>query len=128
MADSLQAPALPPDWTDGVEALLYEACTACGHRAYFRRGFCAACGGAVESLRCTGTGTVYAATVVVRAPSSEWKAAAPYALLLVDLAEGVRAMVHGEEGLAVGEPVRVGWTERAGRLVPFARRLDSFNQ
>lgn len=120
MTGSLAAPTLPRDWTDGVEALLYEACTACGHRAYFRRGFCSSCGGPVETLHAAGAGIVHAVTTVVRAPTSEWKALAPYALLLVDLREGVRAMVHGDEGLTIGEPVVIEWQVRAGHLVPFA--------
>ena len=36
--------AKPADWTNGVEAILYQSCAACGRPQYFRRGFCAACG------------------------------------------------------------------------------------
>ena len=98
------------DWTTGAEAVLYELCPACGHLSYFRREFCPACGTSpVTVLASAGTGTVYAATVVVRAPSPDWKALAPYPILLVDLDEGIRMMAHGATGLRIGDRVRIGW-------------------
>ena len=33
------------DWTSGREAILYQSCCSCGAAQYFRRAFCAACGG-----------------------------------------------------------------------------------
>ena len=35
------------DWTRGAEAIAYQACGACRHVWYFRRGFCPSCGGTV---------------------------------------------------------------------------------
>jgi uncharacterized OB-fold protein len=109
------------DWRDGVEVLLYERCGACGHREYFRRGFCPRCGSReLQVLRSEGKGSVYAATVVVRAPSPEWREFAPYALLLVDLDEGFRVMVQGADGLAIDQRIVIGWARRGASLLPFA--------
>ena len=122
-------PATPsgalPDWTQGQEGIVYEACNACGKASYFRRGFCPACGAAPVDVRASrGHGTVYAATTVVRAPSPEWKAVAPYAIVLIDLDEGIRVMAHGSPGLAIGERVRIGWLRLGERLIPRAEPID----
>ena len=117
--------SLPPDWTQGREGIVYESCNACGKVTYFRRGFCPRCGAApVDVLGSRGNGTVYAATTVVRAPSPEWKAVAPYGLVLVDLDEGIRVMAHGSPGLAIGERVRIGWLRLGERLIPCAEPFD----
>ena len=113
------------DWTEGHEAILYESCTACGKVTYFRRGFCPRCGASpVDVLASGGIGTVYAATTVVRAPSPEWKAVAPYGIVLVDLDEGIRVMTHGSPGLAIGERVSIGWLRLGERLMPRAEPFD----
>ena len=115
----------PPDWTQSREGIVYESCDACGKVTYFRRGFCPRCGATpVDVLGSRGNVTVYAATTVVRAPSPEWKAVAPYSLVLVDLDEGIRVMAHGSPGLAIGERVRIGWLRLGERLIPRAEPFD----
>lgn len=112
------------DWTTGHQALLYEACAACGQHSYFRRGFCPRCGATPVELRASNRqGTVYAVTAVVRAPSPEWKAIAPYPLVLVDLDEGVRVMAHGTAGLAIGDRVQIGFLHLGERLIPRAEPI-----
>ncbi|HEY0525752.1 MAG TPA: OB-fold domain-containing protein [Stellaceae bacterium] len=94
------------EWTAGGDAILYRRCTACGHVWYFARRFCPACGAgedAVSALRSAGRGTIYARTLVTRAPSPELRALAPYLVVLVDLDEGVRIMAHGDPDLAIGD-------------------------
>lgn len=127
MNDTPATPAsADADWTQGHEALLYEACSACGQRSYFRRGFCPRCGSsAVRSHASQGKGTVYALTTVVRAPSPEWKALAPYPLLLVDLDEGPRVMAHGTTGLSIGDRVRIGFLHLGERLIPRAEPIPN---
>ena len=121
MQTSAGNPQAPQDWADGQQAILYEHCDSCGKATYFRRGFCPRCGATPVVVRTSaGNGTVYAATTVVRAPSPEWKAIAPYALVLVDLDEGIRVMAHGTPGLVIGELVRIGWLRIGERLVPRA--------
>lgn len=109
------------DWTNGHEAVRYEACGRCGGSTCFLRGFCPKCGNTAVDVRTSGrVGTVYAVTSVVRAPSPEWKALAPYALLLVDLDEGPRLMAHGTDGLAIGDRVRIGFLRLGERVIPRA--------
>jgi uncharacterized protein len=97
------------DWTSGAEAIVYQACAACGAKQYFRRTFCATC----------GEGTVYATSLVCRAATPETRAHVPYNILLVDTAEGFRMMAHGENDLAIGDKVVAEFKQFAGRLVPY---------
>lgn len=112
------------DWTEGAEAILYDVCRRCSHSIYLRRGFCPACGAEdVETRTAAGGGTVHAVTTVVRAPAPEWKAIAPYDLVLVDLDEGVRMMSHAEPGLKIGDRVSIGWLKFNEQVLPKAQRV-----
>src|ERR1700752_2251519 len=105
------------DWTSGAEAIVYQACAACGEKQYFRRAFCAACGAPdPEQKRAGGEGTVYATSLVCRA-TPETRAHVPYNILLVDTAEGFRMMAHGDNDLAIGDKVTAKFKQFAGRLV-----------
>lgn len=107
------------DWTQGGEGIAYQACRGCGAVWYFRRGFCPQCGrGELDDRQAAGTGTVYAATLVTRAPSEEMRAYAPYLIVLVDADEGFRLMAHGEPGLHIGARVQARFVTMAGRLLP----------
>jgi uncharacterized OB-fold protein len=112
------------DWTRGGDRLVYFQCGGCGHRFYFRRGFCPACGAASPAARVSkGRGIVHASTLVHRAPSDAFRAIAPYRIVLVDLAEGLRVMAHGQASLAIADPV-VGRIEIiAGRALPYFTAL-----
>ena len=108
------------DWTKGAEAITYQTCTACGHVQYVHRAFCAACGAAGPGeARASGKGRVYATTLVCRAATPETRAHVPYAILLVDCAEGFRMMAHGANDLAIGDSVTASFRPFAGKLVPF---------
>jgi uncharacterized OB-fold protein len=108
------------DWTTGVQAIVYQSCTACGAPQYFRRGFCNACSvpDPVEK-RASGEGTVYATSLVCRAATPETRAHVPYNIVLVDASEGFRMMAHGDNDLAIGDHVTARYRLFAGRLVPF---------
>ena len=100
--------------------LRYQRCGGCGHTWYFHRDFCPACGkGEPATLHAQGGGTLYASTLVHRAPSDEFRALAPYAIVLVDMREGFRVMGHAEPGLALDAPVRCEMRRIAGRDLPF---------
>jgi uncharacterized OB-fold protein len=108
------------DWTRGGEGVAYQACRSCGAHWYFHRTFCPRCGQASpEDRTASGEGTVHAVTVVARAPSEALRAHAPYAIVLVDAAEGFRLMAHGALDLRIGDRVRCRFTDLAGRLVPY---------
>ena len=108
------------DWTKGEEAVTYQTCTACGHVQYFHRAFCAACGASdPREQRASGTGRVYATSLVCRAATPETRAHVPYNILLVDTVEGFRMMAHGDNDLAIGDQVIARYQPFAGRLVPY---------
>jgi hypothetical protein len=64
-------------------------------------------------------GTVYASTLVQRAPSAEFRAIVPYRIVLVDMAEGFRVMGHAAPGLAIGDLAICTIETIAGRPLPF---------
>jgi uncharacterized OB-fold protein len=108
------------DWTTGGEALAYNRCRACRTVRYFRRSFCPNCGSPeIESHTASGRGTVYAITTVMRAPSAELRAHAPYRIALVDAEEGFRFMTHAAESLAIGDAVSTTFRSFGERIVPF---------
>ncbi len=113
----------PKDWTQDAEAITYQTCTACPAVWYFRRGFCPECGAVAPTTRqASGLGTVHARTLVARAPSEEWRAHAPYLIVLIDADEGFRLMAHGDKDLKIGECVRVRFVSLAGKKIPFFDR------
>lgn len=113
------------DWTEGVEAIAYQACAACGARWYFRRAFCPRCGDTTPELhQASGTGTVYATTLVARAPTEALRPHAPYRVVLVDADEGFRLMAHGDPSLTIGARVRARFVHLADRLIPYFDPVD----
>lgn len=113
MSETLEA-------TEAQARLQYQRCGGCGHTWYFQRDFCPACGNAPpQTLDAAGGGTLYAATLIHRAPSDEFKALVPYSIALVDMREGFRVMGHADAGLALNAPVRCEMRRIAGRLLPF---------
>lgn len=116
--------AVPPSvisfssFTQGLQRgeLRYQQCTACGSPQTLARYACRQCGSdQLDWLTSVGTGRVYACTVVTRAPSDEFRALAPYTLVLVDLAEGFRLMAHASPGVAIGDAVAAEFFEHLGR-------------
>ena len=66
-------------------------CLACGHVQYYQQGICRACGSErLEHRPASGRGRVHSYSGVHRAPGPAFKADTPYAVLLVELAEGPR--------------------------------------
>jgi len=102
----------------------FQACGSCGNRWLMARGFCPRCGGTDVALRtASGHGTIATLTRVVRAPSKELQALAPYFIALVDLDDAVRLMVHCVEGASIGDRVRVDPHKVLGTRVPICRPL-----
>jgi len=98
----------------GVLRFLY--CTACETPQTLTRYICTRCRSPQLIWRdACGVGTVYATSVVNRAPSDEFRALAPYLLVLVDLEEGGRVMGQGALGLSIGDRVRAGFRQHADR-------------
>lgn len=103
------AKPLPPQDQDSrpfwealkAHRLTVQHCATCGHDQLYPRLLCTGCGGRDLTLvEAAGTGTVYATTVVRRAPTLAFEADVPYCVALVELAEGPRLMAN-----VVGCPV-----------------------
>lgn len=116
---------LAAPFTDGLRdgVLRYQHCTACGSAQTLARYACQLCGerGALHWRDAAGAATVSAVTVVARAPSDEFRALAPYTLVIVQLDEGPRLMGHATPGVCIGDRVLAGFFDHQGRtLVRFA--------
>jgi uncharacterized OB-fold protein len=112
---SLSAPFL-----DGLNQgrLRYQACRECGAPQTLTRYACRRCGSARLEWRASeGRGTVYATTIVERAPSDQFRALVPYALALVDLDEGPRLMGHAAPGLTIGDRVAAEFFQSTGHAL-----------
>ncbi|MCC8962366.1 Zn-ribbon domain-containing OB-fold protein [Bradyrhizobium sp. Pear76] len=71
--------------------LLLQHCRRCRHVQYYQQATCRQCGrDELEHRPATGRGKVHSFSVVHRAPGPAFKADVPYAVLLVELAEGPR--------------------------------------
>lgn len=69
-------------------------CEACGHLSFPPKAYCPACGASGLGWQpVSGDATVYSATVVHAAPAL-FSAQAPYALVVLDLVEGVRLVTR----------------------------------
>jgi uncharacterized OB-fold protein len=112
-------------WIDGERAIVFQRCETCAHSWYFWRTFCPNCGASEpESLKASGSGQVYALSMVRRPPSQELRAHVPYLIVLVDADEGFRLMAHGESSLTIGDRVQARFVEFGPRLMPFFGRTS----
>jgi uncharacterized protein len=108
------------DWTRGTPGLALQRCAGCKHVWYFHRDFCPQCGAPEpQSFAAAGRGTVHAGTLVHRAPDDEFRALAPYRIVLVALEEGVRVMGHGDPDIMIGDRVEARYLRVANRLIPY---------
>lgn len=112
--------------------LLLQWCTACDAPIFYPRQVCPACfGDALEWRPASGDGTVYAVSVQHRPGNPTMADVVPYAVALVDLAEGVRLMTNvvgtDPDAVRVGQAVTVTWEPLSdGRHLPlFAVRDDT---
>lgn len=71
--------------------LLLQHCRHCHNVQYYQQQLCRACGSdELEHRAASGAGKVHSFSVVHRAPGPAFKSDVPYAVLLVELAEGPR--------------------------------------
>ena len=103
--------------------LRYQQCDQCSRAQYYPRPFCAVCGHeSLSWLVAAGTGTVYSATDIIRAPSPTFEKLVPYTMVLIDLDEGLRMMGHAAPQLSIGDRVKVAYREHEGRFLPYFER------
>jgi uncharacterized OB-fold protein len=114
-----------PFW-DATRArqLVLPWCRTCERPYWFPRAVCPRClGTEIDWRPASGRATVYAVSVQHRPGMGRDAGDGPYAVALVDLAEGVRMMTNvlgcDPETVAVGQPVQVSWHALAdGRHLP----------
>ena len=89
--------------------LLYQQCAACGHRQFYPRGLCTACGATPEWAEASGRGTVHTFTIVRQYGAEPYKSELPYVVAMIELEEGVRMMGNvtdvDPEAVKIGMPV-----------------------
>jgi len=87
-------------------ALLFQRCPACGHKQFYPRLLCTACGGEPVWETASGRGVVHTFTIVRQNAQPPFKNELPYAVAMVELEEGVR-MMGNVTGCPV-EQVKIG--------------------
>jgi uncharacterized OB-fold protein len=107
------------------EELLLQWCTSCEQPIFYPREVCPRClGTALEWRRASGEGEVYAVSVQHRPPVNlPAFEDGPYAVAVVELAEGVRLLSNvvgcRPDDVTVGMPVTVTWEPLTdGRNLP----------
>jgi uncharacterized OB-fold protein len=92
--------------------LAVQICHGCQRRQFYPRNFCTHC--MSESLGwadTSGKGVIYTYTINRRAANAFMTGRTPYAVAVIELAEGVRLMANivntPLERIAIGKPVRV---------------------
>jgi uncharacterized OB-fold protein len=107
--------------------LVLQRCEACGTFRHPPRILCAECASDRASwVPSTGRGTIFSWTVTHQAPHPAFASAAPYAVVVVELEEGVRIVASlralAPEHLELGLPVEVVLEEVSeGVPLPYAR-------
>ena len=108
--------------------LLHQRCPACGHRQFYPRAVCTACGADPEWAPSSGRGVVHTYTIVRQNGMPPFRDELPYVVAMIELPEGVRMMgnLTGSENeqVRVGMPVEAYAVEfEPGLALPFWRAL-----
>lgn len=112
--------SLSQPYLDGLaqQQIQYQHCGACHQSQTLVHDACRHCGSEQLSWKVSsGLGTVYAATVVGRAPSDAFRPLAPYTLVIVTMEEGARVMGHARPGVKIGDRVQAGYFEHQGQML-----------
>jgi uncharacterized OB-fold protein len=120
-----------PFWA-GARAgrLMIQHCRHCDRHQHYPRPFCIMClSEAVEWVEACGRGTVYTFTINHRAPDPALRALLPYAVAVVDLAEGVRIIANVVDSdlsrLAIGAAVEATFERLTDEItLPQFRLVD----
>ena len=119
LAESVQLRALPrPDhasrhyWQSAAEGrLLLQRCRDCDAVQFYPRSLCATCAGDTEWMEASGQGVLHTFTVIRQNRSEAFADLVPYAVGIVELAEGVRMMSNivecDVEALEIGMALEV---------------------
>jgi len=112
-------------WAAAAEGrLLIQHCPACGHRQFYPRAWCTACGAEPAWEEVSGRGTVHTFTVIRQQGAKPFRDEIPYVVAIVELEEGPRMMANitgcPVEDVSIGMAVRAYVVEaEPGVGVPF---------
>ena len=124
-AEPSPTPETQPYW-DGCAAgeLRIQRCLDCGQAYFYPRPVCPACGSAdVEWFTASGAATLYS-YVINHRPVRGFEADAPYAIAVVELAEGPRMMTNivgvpnTPEDLVLDMELQVTFEQRGEVTIP----------
>ena len=121
----IPTPETQPYW-DGAAAgeLRIQRCRDCGQAYFYPRPLCPSCGsGDVEWFTASGRATLYS-YVINHRPAPGFEADAPYAIAVVQLAEGPRMMTNitgipnTPDDLVLDMPLQVTFEQRGDVSLP----------
>jgi uncharacterized protein len=124
-AEPAPTPETAAYW-DGCAAgeLRIQRCVDCGRPYFYPRPICPSCGsGNVEWFTASGQATLYSYVINYR-PAPGFEGDVPYAIAVVQLAEGPRLMTSlvgvpaTPEGLLLDMPLRVAFEQRGDVWLP----------
>ena len=143
MSERLQLPAdismltkidVSGEWKhfwDGTQQgkLLIQECPECGHRQFYPRNICKACGASPNWLEASGRGTLYTFSIVRQYLLPPFKDMLPYVTAMVDLDEGVRMITNLVDcdlsDVKIGMPLEVKFVKARDDLtVPYWRPAE----
>lgn len=113
-------------WNATTEGrFLIQHCPACERNQFYPRIICSSCGGRdLNWVEASGHGTVHSYTVCHRPGGRGFVDHVPYAVAIVELAEGPRLTVFVEsdpESVAIGAPVEITfWRVSDDATIPIA--------
>lgn len=118
--DLVTTPLSQPFWDRANSGeFLIQACADCGHRQHYPRNICTDCWSEnLTWMTASGTGIVWTFTVVEKPGHPAWVAETPYAIALVELAEGPRVMSRiiacppAEVAVGMAVTLRPTWDEQ----------------
>ena len=126
---SLDDPDTAPFWRATKDhELRYQVCDDCAAVVFYPRRHCTQClGGALSWRTSAGQGEIYSFSVVRLSRHPFFGPRAPYAVALIDLAEGFRMMSNvvgpadpGAE-LSIGQRVALEWEDHDELAIPLFR-------
>lgn len=112
-----------PFWRAAREGrFLIMHCRACDRPYFYPRRYCPRCwSDETEWREASGRGTVYTYSIVGQNPAPPFDGWCPYAVVLVDLEEGVRVMSRVEgvapEAVKIGLPVQARIGTQDGKSI-----------
>ena len=131
-AAPVPTPETQPYWDAAAAGeLRIQRCADCGIAYFYPRPICPSCGsGNVEWFTASGRATLYS-YVINHRPAPGFEADAPYAIAVVQLAEGPRMMTNlvgvapTPEALELDMELRVAFEQRGELSLPVFTPVDS---